>query len=113
MIVRAPPSPRQETKLSGIYPLCANFPLERNLVVQVAPLRRIPRRPTAGRASGRTSRGTFPRTGAFTRTAALAASAGIEHGEFTLETADHHLSGIAFLPLLIGPFPRLQCTLDI
>jgi hypothetical protein len=93
--------------------------LERNLIIQIATLRRIPRRTTRpapsrpGCRPGRTrwcalTRGVTtaaarPALGPTAVAAAFTARARIQHRKLPVEPADHHLGGIAFLALLIGP----------
>ena len=71
---------------------------ERNIIVQVA--------------TG-TRKIAAPRT-AFRRTALTIAAIGArEHRHLTLEAGQHDFRRIAFNAALIGPFPRLELTLDV
>src|SRR5262249_49690421 len=89
---------------------------EGDLVVQIAPLRRIPGWTAAARgAHGGTLRLTaVPIACAPLAHAALSASAtGIEHGQLAFKAADHDLGGIALLALLVCPLACLQRALNV
>src|SRR5579863_4201980 len=120
---RFPPVIGQSSVINrrGIAPSAASdldsrWTLERDLVVQIAAFRGIPRWAAATAAwctGGGTRRGAFAIATTLPRTAAFTAAARVKHGQFALESADHDLGRIALLALLVGPLAGLQRAFDV
>src|SRR5580658_2411874 len=96
------------------------YELKRDFVVEIAALRRIPRRRAARARSGSGSGGPRCRgralaiaTATARAVAALFATRAVQQGQLAAEVLQHDFRGVFLLPGLVGVFSRLERTFQI